>query len=320
MIHKNILDIVGNTPLISIKPKSLSGIIDLYAKLEAYNPTGSIKDRPAVYIIQKLLAKKIISKNSLIIESSSGNFGISLAAYCKKYGLKFLCVVDPNISPVNEFLIKKFGGSLIKVNKRDNTGGYLINRIKKIKEILKQNKNAYWINQYENLYNPESYYETLGVEICNAFATIDYVFIGVSSGGTITGVSQRIKQMHPYCKIIAVDIIGSKIFGGLPKKRYIPGMGSSITPGVLRHAHIDEVVKVSELATVKMCHKLLEDHYIFAGGSSGSVFAGILKYFKNKKFTKKQTVVTIFPDKGDRYVSTLYNKAWCNDFIKHINN
>lgn len=320
MIYKDILDIIGDTPLISIKPKSLSEIIDLYAKLEAYNPTGSIKDRPAAYIIQKLLAKKIISKNSLIIESSSGNFGISLAAYCKKYGLKFLCVVDPNISPTNEFLIKKFGGSLIKIKERDNTSGYLLNRIKKIKEILEQNKSAYWINQYGNPYNPESYYKTLGEEICNAFTAIDYVFIGVSSGGTITGVSQRVKQIHPHCKIIAVDIIGSKIFGGAPKKRHIPGMGSSITPEVLKYAHIDEVIKVSELATVKMCHKLLEDHCIFAGGSSGSVLAGILKYFKNKKFTKKQTVVTIFPDKGDRYINTLYDKTWCNNFIKHIDN
>ncbi len=318
MIYDNILDKVGKTPLVEIKSKDLKNI-NLFAKLESYNPTGSIKDRAVSYLIEKLLKKEIINKETSLIESSSGNFGLSLSAYSKKHGLKFYCVIDSKTSPLSETLIKKMGAIIVKVTEADENGNYLINRIKKVKELIKDMPNSYWINQYENKYNAEAYCNTLGRELCNDLNKIDYVFIAVSSGGTITGISQKIKECFPNAKIIAVDIEGSVIFGGLPKKRYIYGMGSSIVPKIIKEAKIDEVVTMDEISSVKMCHELLERYSIFAGGSSGTVFAAVKKYFAEKNYSKKPNVVMIFPDRGDRYMTTIYNQIWYDDFINKDN-
>lgn len=315
MIYPKILDKLGNTPMVKIEPKGLDNI-NLYAKLEEYNPMGSVKDRAAVYMLKKGIESGKINKNTVVIESSSGNLGIALSAYCKEFGLKFYCIVDPHISPINEYIIKTLSTKMIKVTESDKNGGYLLNRIKKVHELLKEIPNSYWINQYGNPYNPEAYKKTLGKEICNELDNINYIFLGVSSGGTITGLSQKIKEVFPKAKVVAVDIVGSVIFGGVPKKRYIPGIGSSIMPIILENAKIDEVLMVDEVSTIKMCHELLRDHNLFIGGSSGSVFSAVRKYFKNKKFKKKPTVVMVFADKGDRYINTVYNQNWCDSFLQ----
>jgi 2,3-diaminopropionate biosynthesis protein SbnA len=308
-----VLDRIGNTPLVQLHIQELNHI-NLFAKLEFYNPTGSVKDRAANYIINKLFKNKEINKDTILIESSSGNFGISLSAYCQKNGLKFIAVVDPCILPINEILINSFGANVIKVNVPDGNGGYLINRIKKVKVLLNELDNAYWVNQYANPYNAEAYYNTLGNEICADLGKIDFVFLGVSSGGTITGVSRKIKERFPCAKVIAVDIVGSVIFGHPPAKRYIPGIGSSMVPEILKGAKIDDVVIVDELSTIEMCHELLRKHFVFAGGSSGSVFAAVKKYFLGKILKDKINVVTVFADRGERYVNTVYNEKWCLDF------
>jgi cysteine synthase A len=319
MIFENNLEMVGNTPMVRLKMEEFDDM-DIFAKLEFYNPTGSVKDRAAFYIIKKLLEKNEINKNTTLIESSSGNFGVALSAYCKKNNLNFICVVDPCISPINEMLIKAFGAKVIKVKKPDENGGFLLNRIKKVNELTGKIKNSYWINQYGNPYNAEAYYRSLGSEICDSMEQIDYTFLGVSSGGTITGASNKIKEKFPDSRMIAVDICGSVIFGNPPKKRYIPGIGSSMVPDILKQAKIDDVVMVDEISTIKMCRELLSKHNIFAGGSSGSVIAGIKKYFAGKTFKKRINIATIFPDRGDRYTNTIYNEEWYTDFIKNVKN
>ncbi|HEX3045782.1 MAG TPA: 2,3-diaminopropionate biosynthesis protein SbnA [Bacillota bacterium] len=314
MVYQNLFDTIGNTPLLKLKSNDLAEV-NLYLKLEFYNPTGSAKDRAAAYIINKLLHLKEINQETILIESSSGNFGISLSAYCKAKGLQFCCIIDPNISATNEALIRNLGARVFKVMEPDPNGGYLLNRIAKVKELVTAIPNSYWVNQYGNPYNAEAYYQTLGEELCNELDPIDYVFIGVSSGGTITGVSQKIKTRFPQAKIIAVDIEGSVIFGGAPKKRYIPGIGSSMVPSIIRFAKIDEVVTIDEKSTVEMCNELVQKYSIFAGGSSGSVFAAVKKYFRGQKTQTKPNVIAIFPDRGDRYINTVYNEKWCNEVL-----
>ncbi len=309
-----VLDRVGNTPLVRLLVDWQENI-NFNAKLEFYNPTGSVKDRAASYILEKIAANGEINNETTIIESSSGNFGVALSAYCKSRGLPFISVVDPHISPVNEMLICSFGARVIKVTEPDENGGYLLNRIKKVKELRASIPNSYWVNQYGNPYNAEAYNKTLGAEICAGMKNIDYLFLGISSGGTITGVSQRVKEEFPNARVVAVDIVGSVIFNNPPKKRYIPGIGSSMVPSILQQARIDEVIMMDEVTTIHMCHELLSDHYIFAGGSSGSVYGAIKGYFQNKKLDKPVDVVTIFPDRGDRYASTVYNEEWCKPFI-----
>lgn len=313
MIYDNVLKPIGQTPLINLKDKDFDNI-NVYVKLEGFNPTGSIKDRAANYVLNKLLNTGEINKDTTIVESSSGNFGIALASYCKQLNLKFCCVIDPNILPINEKIIRSLAKEVIKVTERDKTGGFLLTRIGMVNHILDTRENCYWVNQYSNPYVAEAYYNTLGVEVCNELA-IDYIFIGVSSGGTITGLSRRVKERYPNAKIIAVDSVGSIIFKNQPQKRYIPGIGSSMKPNIIKLAFIDDVVFVEESETVKNCVELLNKHLILAGGSSGSTFAAIKQYFKGKKFGKKPNVVSIFADRGDRYASTIYNDEWVDKYM-----
>ena len=314
MLYENIFNMVGNTPMIKIEDAQLKNIT-LFAKLEGFNPTGSVKDRAAKHIINKIIDMKLIDKDTIIIESSSGNFGIALSSYCKSKGLKFYCVIDPLISETNKMLIEKFSTEVVTVTERDKNGAYLLNRIKKVNELTLENPNSYWVNQYANEFNAEAYYQTLGNEICDEVNDIDYVFVGVSSGGTITGVSRKIKEVYPKAKVVAVDIVGSVIFGGSPQKRYIPGIGSSKEPEILQLALIDDVIAIEESDVVKECNNLLLKHKIFVGGSSGAVFSAIKQYFNEKSFIKKPNVVTLFADRGDRYANTVYNEEWCEKFI-----
>ncbi len=309
----SILEKVGNTPIVSLDIRGYSKL-NVFAKLEFCNPTGSVKDRAASYIIKKGFEKGFINKDTTLIESSSGNFGVALSAFARYNGLKFICVIDKNVSPINETLIKSYGAKVIKVEEPDIFGGYLLNRIKTVKNILETNANTYWINQYESLLNAEAYYKSLAEEICNEVPGdgIDYVFMGVSSGGTITGVSQKVKERYPNARVIAVDIFGSVIFGKEPSKRLIPGIGSSMRPKILNHAKIDDVVWVSEVETAEACRELLKEHFLFAGGSSGSVYAAIKKYFADKEVEEPANVVCILPDRGERYISTVYNAGWVN--------
>ena len=305
-----ILEKVGNTPLVSIHLNEYDKL-NLFVKLEAYNPTGSVKDRAASYILKKLLDSGTIDQDTTIIESTSGNFGVALSAFCKYYGLRFIAVIDPNITKMNEMLIRSNGAEMVKVVEPDRHGGYLLSRIGKVKDLQKQIGNSYWINQYENPLNARAYYHTLGKEICFQIDEIDYIFLGVSSGGTITGVSRKVKENFPNVKVIAVDVEGSVIFSTGSKKRWIPGIGSSMVPKILEEAYIDQVVMTDEASSISACYELLEQHSFFVGGSSGSVLAGIKKFFLNKEIKEPVNVVSVFPDRGERYFDTIYNKEWC---------
>lgn len=305
-MYGGIFDTVGRTPLVYVEEKES---LNIYVKYEGKNPTGSIKDRAAIYVVNKMLDTKKIDKDTEIIESSSGNFGIALSAFCKHMGLNCTIVIDPNILPINEFILSQWATTLTKVTERDSTGGFLLTRIGYIKEKLKKNDNVFWVNQYKNKDVAEAYYATVGEEICDEIR-VDYIFIGVSSGGTITGISNKVKERYPNAKVIAVDVEGSVVFGNTPQKRYIPGVGSSMKPDILQYAKIDDVVIVKESDSIKECWKFMKKYEMLIGGSSGSVYCAIEKYFRDKNIDKKQNVVALFADCGERYMNTVYNKEW----------
>ena len=224
---------LGNTPLVQYEYDNHK----IFLKMENANPSGSMKDRAATNIIGSTYKNGVINDDTRIIESSSGNFGVALARVCKEYRLKFTCVIDANINIVNERMLRLYGAETIKITEPDNNGGYLLGRLEKVREIISKSKNIYWTNQYENPLNMESYY-SLADEIINDISDPDYIFIPVSSGGAITGISRRIKEINPRIKIIAVDSIGSRIFNCSVQKRCIPGLGSSIVPPILKMAKI----------------------------------------------------------------------------------
>jgi len=308
MINKlnEIRRFIGKTPLVQLADDK----INLYAKLEFHNLMGSVKVRPAYYIIRQAIERGTINEDTTIVESSSGNFAIALATICKRIGLKFIPVIDPNINPSYENLLSALSYRVEKVEERDETGGYLLTRIKRVNELTESVPNSLWTNQYNNPDNTRAHYHGLGTEIADAFEELDYAFIGVSSGGTISGVSKKLKEKFPNIRIIAVDTKGSVIFGDKPKKRYIPGIGSGMVPPVMREAIIDEVIHVEETDTVAGCYRLFEDHGVFAGGSSGTSYHAIAEYFQGKEFEKKPNVVFLCPDGGIPYVDTVYNPKW----------
>jgi cysteine synthase A len=284
--------------------------MNLFAKLEYVNPVGSIKDRAAYWILKRAAERGEIGDATTVIESSSGNFAAALAAFTHLVGLRFIPVIDPNISGAYESFLRRMCPTVVKVEKRDDTGGFLKTRLQMVQHLCATTPNAYWTNQYGNLDALEAHYELTAGEICADFESLDFVFIGVSTAGTIAGVSRRLKERYPKVRIIAVDTDGSVIFGGTPRKRHIPGVGSSIVPQLLSHAKIDDVVLISERDTVEACRELLRTHGLFVGGSSGTAFAAIKRYASRMAGAKRPTVLFLCADRGTAYLDTVFDPAW----------
>lgn len=302
------LSSIGNTPIIQIAES-----FTYLAKIEGANPFGSMKDRAAAFVIEQLLDQKIINSETEIVESSSGNFGISLAAVCRIYGLKYICVTDPMIAQANREILNIYGADVVCANQCDENGSYLKCRLEIIEDLLQTRQNVYWVNQYNNPLIIQAYENTLAEELLQSTHNIDYVFIPVSTCGCISGISRHLKKASKNTKIIAVDIRGSCIFGPSNYVRHIPGMGASFCPDNLRYAIIDEVITVSELECVTECRKLIH-HGILAGASSGGAVAAIRKMNERKQL--HGTVVAIFPDRGERYADTVYSNQWCQEHIQ----
>src|SRR2546430_4452874 len=292
-------------------PLGVEGM-NLFAKLEYVNPVGSIKDRPAYWILKRAAERGEICEETTVIESSSGNFASALAAFTQLVGLRFVPVIDPNISSPYESSLRRICPTVVKVEERDDTGGFLKPRLQMVKHLCATTPNAYWTNQYANPDAVEAHYELTAGEICADFDSLDYVFIGVSTGGTIAGLSRRLKERYPKVRIIAVDTQGSVIFGDTPRKRHIPGVGSSIVPPLLSHARIDDVVLIPEPETAAACRELLVTHGLFAGGSSGTVFAAVKRYATKlgRGGPKRPTALIVCADRGTPYLDTVFDPTW----------
>jgi 2,3-diaminopropionate biosynthesis protein SbnA len=290
-------------------PLAMAGM-NLFAKLEYVNPIGSIKDRAAYWILKRAAERGEITEETTVVESSSGNFAAALAAFTRLLGLKFIPVIDPNISSTYESFLRRVCPTVVKVEDRDETGGFLKTRLQMVEHLCATVPNAYWTNQYGNLDALEAHYELTAFEICADFDSLDYVFVGVSTAGTIAGVSRRLKEHYPNIRVIAVDTEGSVIFGGPPRKRHIPGIGSSIVPQLLSHAKIDDVVLIPERETVRACQELLTTHGLFVGGSSGSAFAAVKRYATSKAGSDCPTVLFLCADRGTPYLDTVFDPAW----------
>ena len=303
---KLLRNILRPTPQV---PLAMRGM-NLFAKLEYVNPVGSIKDRAAYWILRRASERGEICEETTVIESSSGNFAAALAAFTHLVGLRFIPVIDPKISSTYESFLRRTCPTVVKVEEVDDTGGYLKTRLKVVKQLCATIPNSYWTNQYGNVDAVEAHYELTAREICADFDSLDYVFISVSTAGTISGVSRRLKERYPGIRIIAVDTEGSVIFGGAPHKRHIPGIGSSIVPPLLSHAKIDDVVLIPERETIEACRELLTTHGLFVGGSSGTAFAAIKRYAERMAASKRPTVLFLCADRGMPYLDTVFNTSW----------
>ncbi len=309
MIHESIVSCIGRTPLVNLKRLFPHPEIDVIAKLEFLNPGGSVKDRPAKFIIEQGLKDGTITNSTHLIESTSGNLGIALAMVARVYKLKFTCVVDPKISPTNLKILKLYGANIDMVDTPDDQGGYLKSRIRRVNELLQKIPDGMWINQYANQLNLKAHYYGTGSEIVASLdKPIDCLVIAVSTTGTILGVSNRLRQEYPNMRVIAVDAVGSVIFGTPSGPRDIPGIGASRVPELSNQLEVDEVVYVNDFESGQACRALLKHEGIFAGGSSGSVIAAIQKILPS--LTSPCRILTLLPDRGERYLNLVYDDEW----------
>lgn len=300
--------LIGNTPLHRLEEEGF----EAYAKLEYMQFCGSIKDRPAFNILWHAVEKGEINEHTTVIESTSGNFGIAVAAICKKIGIKFIAVIDPNVTAEKERILRLFAHQVIKVTERDETGGFLLNRLHVVRNYLADNPNAYHPNQYGNVNNCLAYYGGLGPEIRQQLEFVDFAFVSVSSAGTVTGLSKRLKEDYPNIQVVAVDVEGSTVFQPIAGRRNFSGIGASKRSEFIENADIDEVMILSEDQIVEGCNQLLEKHLIFAGASSGAAYyatTSTLRKYRNSKG------IFICPDRGNAYAETVYNPKWVREHI-----
>lgn len=306
-------DDIACQPFFFQVPTSFAGCT-FYLKLEGLNIAGSIKLKTALHLINGLIAeKKIHPHTSKIVESSSGNLGVALSIVCKAKGLPFTCVTDPNINPSNIKLMNLYGAHVICVTERDKNGGYLGTRIDRIHSMLKDDPDLIWTNQYANPDNKNAHYLTTAKEIDDNFPKIDYIFIGAGTTGTLMGCAQYFKNHVKGVKIIAVDAEGSVTFNLPPKKRHIPGLGTSQRPPILDTNFIDEVIIVNEKETIKSCHDFVESAGLLVGGSTGTVLHAVRT--KAKEFKQDDVIIALSPDFGERYLNTIYDSTWVTEKI-----
>ena len=298
--------ILRQTPVVNLPDER----VDLFAKLEYLNGIGSVKDRPAYWILRQAIVRGQLKPGMTIVESSSGNFAHALAVFAKLLELNFVAVVDPNISPLVESLLLGHSVRVVKVSTPDDSGGFLKTRLATVQELMTSVPDAFWPNQYGNPDAMQAHYRLTAAEILASSSDLDYVFVGVSSGGTIAGLSQRLKEHHRNLRIVAVDVEGSAIFGAAPADRYISGLGSSIRPPLLDHALIDDVVLVSEAESIGGCHELLEHHGLFVGASTGGTYAAIHRYFGDSPSLARPRVLFLCCDSGSAYLHNVFDARW----------
>ncbi len=277
-------------------------------KLEGHSPWRSVKGRTALSLIRSV-AGDLTAPDATVVESTSGNLGLALSAICRDLGLRFIAVVDHRQSPVIQQAIEANGGELDWVRTPDDATTHLQDRLARVRELERDLPHAVWPNQYENDANWRIH-ETWTAPEFDAQVThrAQALFAGVSTGGTLAGLSRHFRRTRPALRIVAVDVRGSTVFGGVPRPRTLTGIGAGRRSAFLTRASTDDVLLVDERQAVACCHTLRADTGTAVGGSSGAVLAGCLEYLY--RHPEVRHVLCLCPDLGDHYGPTVYHPAW----------
>lgn len=307
-----ILGAIGDTPLIKLTRYCEPFNLDLSAKLEACNPGGSAKDRPALQMISKALEDGEIDEGTTIVESSSGNMGIGLAQACRYFQLSFRCVVDPNTLPKNVALMKALGAN-IDVVESPHDGDFLQARLAKVNSLLKEIPNSFWPNQYSNPNNPLAHTEgTIKEIIEQTSGDLDYLFVATSSTGTAGGCRDYLRKIGSRAEVVAVDAHGSVLFGGKKAARKIPGLGAGVEPPLAEGQTFDKLIRVTDIECVTGCRRAAIKEAFLPGGSGG----GVLEAIRSQAHALQgSSCVAILHDSGSRYLDTVYNDEWVGNIL-----
>lgn len=318
VIYDGILSAVGKTPLVRLS-RLFPGVgFHLFAKFEALNPGGSIKDRPALEIIEDGLRSGHIGPDTVVIESSSGNMGVGLAQACSYHGLRFICVVDPKTAPQNLRVLQAYGAEIEYVAEPDpETGELLQARLKRVKALTERISPSFWPNQYANRNNSGAHYRTTMREVAEALdGRIDFLFVATSTCGTIRGCAEYARDHGLDLEVNAVDARGSLIFSDEQGDRMIPGLGAGLKPPLCEPSLIDRCIHVTDIDCVVGCRRLVCREAILAGGSSGGVVTAVGS--SRERLPPGSVCVVILPDRGERYLDTIYNDTWVAEHFGEV--
>lgn len=290
----NIFQAVGNTPMMKLSKLFIDSNAAIFAKLEMFNPTGSIKARTALALIRDGEERGLLQKGGTIVEPTSGNTGIALAAFGAVLGYKVILTMPKTMSAERRSLLSAYGAEIILTDNMSSA-------VDRAREICGENTNAFMPSQFDNSANADIHYKTTGPEIWSQTnGNVDILIAGVGTGGTITGAGRYLKKMKPSIEIIAVEPEESKILsGGHAGPHLIQGIGAGFVPGVLDMSIVDTVMPVRGTDALRMCRSLALHEGILAGVSSGAVLSAANKL---KSYNGKNIVV-ILPDTGERYLS-----------------
>ncbi len=321
-VYDSILDTIGWTPLVRLHKVTQGLACPVYAKIEFFNPGGSVKDRIGLRIIEAAERAGILKPGGTIVEATSGNTGVGLAIVAAIKGYKTVFVMPDKMSQEKIQLLRAFGARVVitptAVPPEDPRSYYNV-----AKRIVEETPNAILANQYHNPENPLAHYLTTGPEIWEQTrGQVTDVVIGMGTGGTITGVARYLKEKNPQVRIVGVDPEGSilkeawehggKIPPGVEARPYkVEGIGEDFIPSTLDLSLVDEVIRVNDRESFLMTRRLVREEGIFVGGSSGSAMAAALKYAR--QLGPDRLVVVLFPDTGSRYLSKIFNDAWMRE-------
>lgn len=299
MIYENVLELIGNTPVVKLNLVKDENIADVYVKLEKFNLGGSVKDRAALGMIEAAERDGLLKSGGTIVEPTSGNTGIALALIGRAKGYNVIITMPESMSVERRNYLKAYGAELVLTDAAKGMKG----AISKAEEIVAENPGYFLPQQFNNPANPEKHYETTAKEIISDFGTsLDAFISGVGTAGTLSGVGKRLREESPNTKIIAVEPADSPVLsGGEPGKHIIQGIGAGFIPGNYDAKYADEIIKISTDEAVKFGVRAGKDSGLFLGISSGAAIAAA--YEVAKKLGKGKKVLAIAPDGGEKYLS-----------------
>ena len=296
-VYDNIREMIGNTPIIKINHMGVKPGVNIYAKLELMNPAGSVKDRVGVYMIDDAKKRGLLKEGGTIIDATAGNTGIGIAVAALNQGYRVIFTVPEKFSVEKQIVMKALGAEIVHTSRE----GGMLGAEEKAEEMLKTIPDSISLRQFRNPANPLAHYETTGPEIYSQLdGKIDYFVAGAGSGGTFSGVVKYLKEQNPGVVGVLADPYGSTIGGGEHFDYNIEGIGNDFIADTMDITLVDKVIKINDDEAFAASRNLAKHEGILAGSSSGAALAAALKLAEE---IEEGNIVTVFPDRGDRYLS-----------------